>query len=162
VLRFDSISSPSQTDWKPVVGQFKYTHGSGFEPQHAISNSLPLHRSKSWRIAVIENGGGYVGVIGSHVDVPAASYTHSLSTVWANCGRCCIVRGEEADSEDGWNGCRSGDVLTFTNNPSNSSVTLHNSRTKLTHTLSTRGLPAVHVHICLFGNISFDISCVEV
>jgi hypothetical protein len=54
--------------------------------------------------------------------------------------------------------CEPDDVLTFTNNPIHRTITLHNSRTDREKVLSTRGLPAVHIHICMIGRTTLNIA----
>jgi hypothetical protein len=101
-----------------------------------------------------------MGVIGSCDGIPADSLFHPLSVMWGNGMGDTDIKGAMVKSEDGWHGFVTGDVLTFTNNPSNSTITVHSSRTRRTHTLSTTGLPAVHVHICLNDSISLNICMV--
>jgi hypothetical protein len=160
VLEFVSISCPSRTTWSQATSKLEYAERNDYEGHHAISNSLPSDRSSSWRITISSGGGGCMGVIGTCDGIPADSLFHPLSVMWESSGGYTCIKGAGVRSKDGWKGCDRGDVLTFTNNPSNSTITVHNSRTRRTHTLSTRGLPAVHVHICLWSSISLNISMV--
>jgi hypothetical protein len=155
-VEFSCPLDPETHSQVPPAGQLNFV---GREKWHyAISKKLPDDRPSSWRIKVVSCGGGCMGVIGTrYIPSSSCSVKNLRSVVWGNSGVLTYVKGAEVTSTDGWNGCKTGDVLTFTNNPSTTTITLHNSRTNKSHTLSTSGLPNVRLHICMWESMLLEI-----
>jgi hypothetical protein len=149
VLDFPTRSSPNIT-WDAASGLLRHMKYDN-NKHHAISAALPLDRETSWRISVQSLVGGndlLLGVIGC--DVGVNSILHKQSICWNLSGKNVFSKGGAEPSTDGWTGGGAGDVLTFTYKPSTSTISVHVRRTGLTHSSSTEGLPAVHIHCILF------------